>query len=595
MLAFLRWLRSIFFGAVNGILKFALALVLIAMVLMIVGLIHGDGLPDNMVLTMDLRTPIHDSEARDPLAFGPHPPSVMDIVLALDRAGRDARVKGVLFRVGTADMPVAQAEEINAAVKRFRAAGKFAIADAPGFLGTGLGDYLAATSANEIWMQPNAPFGASGAGAGALFLKGLFDKIDAVPQIVKRADYKSAADMYMQKDYTGPDREQTTAFLQSWVDSATAAAAANRHLDPKVLAADFANSPQFTGDARKAGLIDKIGYGDDAREAALTRAGAGARAVALHKYIHATESANEYGGGTRIALIEAAGEIVDGSAHSGMRGDGNVIAADDMVAAIRAAAGDKSVKAIVIRIDSPGGSVTASDQILNAVKKAQTAGKPVVVSMGMLAASGGYYISTSANRIVAEPATLTGSIGVFTGKVAIGKSLGLLGIDADQIGVGKNALFDSALTPYTPDQLANLNHQADAIYADFTSKVAAGRKLPLADVQQIAKGRVWTGADARPKGLVDQLGDFWTAVADARKLAGLSADAQVSFKRYPQPRGLFGAIDSAFSGTAAGLRAMEGFEALMETPAARAVVHAAGDMPRGGVEMRAAGLPSDTE
>ncbi|MGH6870390.1 MAG: signal peptide peptidase SppA [Rhizomicrobium sp.] len=595
MIAFLRWLRTIFLGAVNGMLKLALALFMILLVLVIVAAIHGDGLPDNMVLTMDLRTPIRDSQARDPFAFGARPPSVMDIVLALDHAGRDSRVKGVLLRVGSADMPVAQAEEIGAALKRFRATGKFAIADAPGFLGNGLGDYLTAASTGEIWMQPNSPFGASGAGSGALFLRGLFDKIDAVPQIVKRSDYKSAADMYMEKDYTAADREQTTAFLQSWVDSATTAAAGDRHLDPKAVAADFAASPQFTNDAKKDGLIDKIGYDDDARNAALARAGDGAKTITLHKYIRATESAGGYGGGTRIALIEGSGEIVDGTAHAGLGGDSNVIAADDMVAAIRAAARDSRVKAIVIRIDSPGGSVTASDQILNAVRKAQASGKPVVVSMGMLAASGGYYIATSANRIVAEPATLTGSIGVLTGKVAIGKSLALLGVGADQIGVGKNALFDSALDPYTPDQLANLNRQADAIYADFTAKVAKGRKLPLADVQQIAKGRVWTAADAKPKGLVDELGGFWTAVDAARKLAGIGAGETVSFKLYPQPRGLFGTVDSVFSGTAAGVRTLEGLQSMMEMPVARSLLHAAGDVPHGGVELRATGLPRDDQ
>lgn len=594
MVAFLRWLRSILFGAVNGILKFAVAILLVFVVLVVIGLAHGDGLPGNMVLTMDLRAPIRDSQERDPFSLGARPLTVMDIVLGLDRAGRDSRVKGVFLRVGSADMPVAQAEEIGAALKRFRTTGKFAITDAPGFLANGLGDYLTAASTDEIWMQPNSPFGASGAGAGAMFLRGLFDKIGAVPQIVKRADFKSAADMYMEKDYTGPDRVQTTAFLQSWVDNATAAAAADRHLDPKALAADFAASPQFTNDAKKDGLIDKIGYDDDARDAALARAGEGAKSVSIRKYIHDTEQAGASSGGIRIALIEGSGEIVDGSAHGGgMMGDGGVIAGDDMANAIRAAAKDPEVKAIVLRIDSPGGSVSASDQILDAVKKAQAAGKPVVVSMGMLAASGGYYISTSANHIVAEPATLTGSIGVLTGKVAIGKSLGLLGVTADEIGVGKNALFDSALNPYTPDQLANLNKQADAIYADFTNKVAAGRKLPLAQVQDIARGRVWTGADARPHGLVDELGGFWTAVDAARKLAGVGAGEPVSFKLYPQPRGFFGAVDSAFSSTAAGVRAMRGIEAIMEMPVARSLIRATEDIPHGGVELRATGLPGD--
>jgi protease-4 len=244
-----------------------------------------------------------------------------------------------------------------------------------------------------------------------------------------------------------------------------------------------------------------------------------------------------------------------------------------------------------LRVDSPGGSVSASDQILDAVKKAEAAGKPVVVSMGMLAASGGYYISTSASRIVAEPATLTGSIGVLTGKVSFGKSAQMLGVTLDDIGVGKNALFDSVVSPFTPDQWANLNHQADAIYSDFMAKVAAGRKIPYAQVQNIAKGRVWTGADAKPIGLVDELGTFWNAVADVKKLAGLSADERVTFKLFPQKKGVFASLGDAFGGSMAGVRAMEGLAEIEQTPVAHAMIDAVSSAPRGDVQMRATNLP----
>jgi len=239
----------------------------------------------------------------------------------------------------------------------------------------------------------------------------------------------------------------------------------------------------------------------------------------------------------------------------------------------------------------PGGSVAASDQILDAVKKARAAGKPVVISMGALAASGGYYVSCAADKIVAEPGTLTGSIGVLTGKVAIGKTLAMAGVTASEIGVGKNALFDSSITPYTPDQWASLNAQADAIYADFTQKVATGRKLSLAQVQDIAKGRVWTGADAKPRGLVDELGGFWTAVADVKTLAGIGADQRVVFKRFPERKGFFAALGEAFSGSAAGVRVIEGLARIEQAPVAQAVIRAASEAPRGGVEMRATGLP----
>lgn len=592
MVGFLRWSKSIALGTLNGVVKFTLFIVLLLIVLMLIGLARGDGLPGQMVLTADLRTPLADSARQGAFDFGDRPLTVMDMVLSLDRASRDSRVKGLFLRVGGGGLSVAQAEEIGAAVKRFRQSGKFVVAHSQGFTSASLGDYLAATSANEIWMQPKSPFGPSGEGSGAVFLRGLFEKIEALPQIAKRSDYKSAADTFMEKDYTPADREQTTALLQSWYNSAADGAAADRKLQTKAVTAVFEASPQFSEDARQAGLIDRIGYDDDAKDAALNRAGS-AKAIGLRQYARATNDMERPAGHPRVALIEAAGEIVDGSAHDSLMGGNSVVAGDDYAAAIRDATRDSDIKAIVLRVDSPGGSVTASDQILDAVKKAQRAGKPVVVSMATLAASGGYYIASSANRIVAEPGTLTGSIGVLTGKVSFGKSAGLLGIGVDQIGVGKNALFDSAISPYTPEQWANLNHQADAIYADFTQKVATGRKLPLAQVQEIAKGRVWTGADAKSRGLVDELGGFWTAVADAKKLAGIAPDERVNFKRYPKRASFFAMLDSTFSGTAAGVRTLQGLAAIEQLPLARAMLRAMADAPSGGIEMKAVGLPAN--
>jgi protease-4 len=386
---------------------------------------------------------------------------------------------------------------------------------------------------------------------------------------------------------------QTTAFLQSWYDSAINEESSERKLLPAQIKAAFEASPQFAQDVKKAGLIDQLGYDDEARAAAISRAGSGAKAVGFRKYIHDTEESSEFSPSASIALIEASGEIVDGTAHASPFSTESGIAGDDLSNAIRAATRDKQIKAILLRVDSPGGSVSASDQILDAVKKAEAAGKPVVVSMGMLAASGGYYISTSATRIVAEPATLTGSIGVLTGKVSFGKSTQMLGVTIDDIGVGKNALFDSVVTPFTPDQWADLNHQADAIYADFMAKVAAGRKIPFAQVQNIAKGRVWTGADAKPIGLVDQLGNFWTAVDDVKKLTGMSANQHVKFKLFPQKKGFFSTMDDAFGGTATGVRALEGLAALENAPVAHAMIDAVTTAPRGDVQMRATNLPAE--
>ncbi len=591
MIAFLRWARSIAVGTLNGVVKFVFFVVLLFLGLFLIGLAEGDGLPSKMILALDLRGPIADSSPYD-FTLGARPVTVMDIVLGLDAAARDSRVKGVIVRLGSANISVPKAEEIGAAFKRFRQSGKFVIAHAQAFEAPGLGDYLTAAAADQIWMQPKSPFGPSGEGGGEIFLRGLFDKFQAEPQIAKRADYKSAADMYMEKQMTPADREQLTALMQSWYNTATEAAANDRKLNAKAIAAEFEKNPQFAEDAKAAGLIDRIGYDDDAQAAAYGRAGSGAKFIKMSEFVRATEETSQYNKGTRIALIEGAGEIVEGTAGGGLFGGDAVMAGDDVARAIREAARDRTVKAILFRVDSPGGSVTASDQILDAVKKAQAKGIPVVVSMGAVAASGGYYISASADKIVAEPGTITGSIGVLTGKVSIGKSLGLLGVGTDQVGVGKNALMDSMMTPYTPGQWAALNTQADTIYADFKQKVATGRKLPLDKVQEIARGRVWSGADASRRGLVDELGGFWTATAATEKLAKIGPDEHVVFKRFPRSKTFFEALNEAFNESTATSRAMKGLVTLMNSPIARALVSASGEMPRGGVELKATDLPN---
>src|SRR3954452_18623672 len=204
MASVLNWLKSIVVGTLNWVAKGALFIVLLIVVLVIIGMARADGLPDKMVISADLRTHMDDSSRPGPFDVS-RPLTVMDFVLALDRASRDSRVKGLYLRVGDGGMSVPQAEEIAAAIRRFRQSGRFVIAHSQGFNSGGLGDYLAAASANQIWMQPKSPFGAAGGGGAAIFLRGLFDKIQAEPQIVKRADYKSAADTFMEKDYTAPD------------------------------------------------------------------------------------------------------------------------------------------------------------------------------------------------------------------------------------------------------------------------------------------------------------------------------------------------------------------------------------------------------
>ena len=285
-MAFFRWLGSIFKAVLNGVAKFVVGLLLVAAVLLVVGLIRGDGLPANSVLTLDLRSSLADSSSRPALPLVNRPLTVMDLVFALDAAGRDKRIKGVVMRVG-GGISLPQAEELTAAFSRFHANGKFVIAQATAFGGPGMGDYLTAAAADQIWVQPHGNFAVAGAGVGEIFLRGLFDKLHAVPQMAKRAEYKSAADMYTEKGMSGPDHEQLTAVMASWYDAALTAAAAERHITKDQVKDAFEASPQFAEEAKAKGLVDMLGYDDDAQAAALARAGSGAKLMKMADYISA--------------------------------------------------------------------------------------------------------------------------------------------------------------------------------------------------------------------------------------------------------------------------------------------------------------------
>ena len=590
MIRFLGWGRSIVMSVVNGIARAVLVLILLLVALLIFSLAWGDGQPKNMVLALDLREPIADSAASPGTVFTPRRVTVMEIVLGMETAGRDKRVKGMVMRLGNGALSIAEGQEIAGAIQRFKAKDKFVIAQTTAFFGAGLGDYVAASAANEIWMQPKSPFTPSGTGGGGLYLRGVFDKIEAEPQIVKRAEYKSAADMFMEKQMSAADREQLTRLMQSVYDSAVTQMAAARKLAKPQIVAALEASPQFSEDALKARLIDRIGYDDEAA-AANARAGAGAKTVKFMSY--ARDAAKPLGD-ANIAIVEAAGEIRDGTAKDSLLGANAGIASDDLSQAIRQAARDKAIKAIVLRVDSPGGSVTASDQILHEVKAAQKAGKPVVVSMGGVVASGGYFISVTANRIVAQPGTITGSIGVLTGKISFNKTLGLIGANSEQVSVGSNTLMGSPLSPYTPEQLVILNRHADVIYDDFTAKVAAGRKLPLDKVRAVARGRVWSGTDAQTHGLVDRLGGFWTAAGEAAALAKVPV-GEMAFKIYPRRTGLWGSLSRLMGGMDASFGLLGRIESLLNLPALQALLGGISELPAGGpgggVILKAAQLP----
>ncbi|MBI1213543.1 MAG: signal peptide peptidase SppA [Alphaproteobacteria bacterium] len=539
---FLTRLKNIF----NRIASIIIFLVLLTLTFSVIGVFTQARLPSDMVLTLDMRQALPDQHITNPFAVAAGSMSVIDVVAALARAESDDRVKGLYLRVGGEGISSAQAEELRDAIKSFRAKGKFVIAHAQAFYTNGLGDYYLASAADQIWMQPVSEMNTAGVAATAVFLKGLLDKVDAVPQFTQRYEYKNAANMFTQTDYTAAHREASQRLIESVFESDTAGMAAERKMTRDQVVALINGAPYLTQDAIDKKLIDKQGYDDEAENAAIARAGGKAELKKLSEYFQAVGSPWEGAGRPTIALIQGEGTINDGESQSSAFGGDTSMGGDTIAKAFRDATEDKDIKAILFRVNSPGGSALASDQILDAIKNAQKAGKKVIVSMADVAASGGYYVSLAADKIFAHETTITGSIGVLSGKIVTSGSWALLGINMKPLGVGENALMQSSTQPFTQAQWDSFNRSVDQIYADFTAKVAAGRKLPIEKVRDIAKGRVWTGADAKPRGLVDEFGGFRAALGAAKALAGIPPDTEINLKTFPKAKEPFEVIADAF-------------------------------------------------
>lgn len=484
-------------------------------------------LPAKTVLQLDLRGPLSDQSPNNPIfGLGRNSTSVMSIIETLRRAEGDDRVKGVLVRLPEGGIEPGMADEIRQAFLHFRAKGKPIYAHSQGVYPAGFvtTTYMLGAATDQFWMQPGASLQVTGVATEDLFFKRFFDKYGVVPQYEQRREFKNAVNGYLFSDYTAPHKEATLSWMGSVYRSNLAAAATDRKGDAAALRRALEAGPYVAEDALGLKLIDRVGQVREIEQAMLDKAGDGAKAVDFDDY--ADLRPNPPRTGDTIAVIEAEGPIVTGEDRgSNPFTGGSTIYSDDLAKAILRAAKADSVKAIVLRVNSPGGSDTASEQILDAVRFAKSKGKPVVVSMSTYAASGGYWISSEASAIVAQPTTLTGSIGVYGGKFAVAPALAKLGIDMRPTGVGGDYAGAFSLgQPFTPTQRAAFGGWMDRIYANFLTRVATGRKLSPERVAEIAKGRVWTGAQAKGIGLVDEVGGFYQAVDKARQLAKLDAD-----------------------------------------------------------------------
>jgi protease-4 len=530
--------------------------------------------PPRAVLELDLREALSDQSPQSVLAgFARRGHSAMSIIQGLRRAETDDDVKGLLIRLPEQGLEPGLADELRLSIKHFRASGKPVIAHSQGFYPAGVvtAAYMLGTASGDLWMQPGASFQVTGIANEDLFFKRFFDKYGVKADYEQRYEFKNAVNGYLYDDYTPAHRDAELSWMGSVYATDLAAAAADRKQDPAGLKAMLEAGPYLADEALAKGLIDHIGQVREAEDALKKRAGSGAQMMDFEDYARG-RTPRERGSGPAVAVIEGEGDIVTGKDEGGspFRG-GSSIYSDDISDAFYDAIKARDVKAIVFRLNSPGGSDTASEQILAAIRAAKAAGKPVVVSMGTYGASGGYWVSSQASAIVAEPSTLTGSIGVFGGKFALGDAAGKFGVDIRQLSVGGSYASAFGLGPeFTGPQRAAFSHWMDRIYDNFVQRVAAGRKLPPDRVREIAKGHVWTGAQARDLGLVDQLGGFYDAVDKAKQLAGINGEARL--KRMSPSGSPFEALQKMLGVSASSARTLAAAAGLFGDPRAQQVM-----------------------
>ena len=492
-----------------------------------------------LILELDLTEGLAEEPPGDPFSalLAMRRPRFADVLDGLRRARADDRVRALVVKVGGRPIGLARVQELRSAVRDFARSGKATVAWAETFgeFSPGNVPYYLATAFDRIYLQPSGELDLTGISLQQLFFRDAMEKLGLDYQVAKRKEYKSAADRLTERGFTGPAREAMQRLAVSLTEQLTEAIAERLKIADGEARALIDRGPFLAAEAL-AGLVDALGYRDQVY--ADVRAGAGADAFLLYlgRYQRSRALAQRARklpspSGNVVALIHASGPIRRGRSGRGPVG-GGAMGSDTIAAALRAATKDQRARAIVLRVNSPGGSYVASDTIWREVVRAREAGKPVVVSMADVAASGGYFIAMAADAIVAQPGTLTGSIGVLGGKPVTAALLERAGVTVDAVTEGRHADMFTTTRPFSDEEWDRLNAWLDRIYEDFTSKVAEGRGLSMDRVHEVARGRVWTGADAAANGLVDELGGLETAVTLARRKAGLPDTAPLrSFPR----------------------------------------------------------------
>lgn len=524
-------MRRFLIGVLACIGGLALLVAVVVAILVSRYISHETELPGRILLTADWRERLSESAAVPSiLDLELHPrPTITDIVLALDAAAADPRVRGLLVRLAETSNGFGATQELRDAVKRFRASGKFAIAYADSFgeLSSGNEGYYLATAFDEIDLQAVGLVGLTGLALQVPLAHELLASLGIDFEVLRRAEYKTAMETLTDSRLSGPNREQLEALLDTLNGQLVSGIAEGRKLATAQVRDLIDRGPLSSDEARAAMLVDALRYADETTETSISRLGHDAAAVDLRDY--AAQRPEPSAPAASVALVRAAGLIV--------RGEGSLvdgIAADELAGVLGDIADDRHLQAVVLRLDSGGGSAVASETIRHAVQRVQASGKPVIVSMGSTAASGAYWIALAADHIVAQPGTLTGSIGVVAGKPVLAEAWRKLGLNWAELAAGDHADIWSINKPYSPSAKARVDDLVGWLYERFTSLVAESRKLSPEQAREIARGRVWAGATALELGLVDELGGLEEALAAVRRSLRLAPEAPLDIQVRPE-------------------------------------------------------------
>ncbi|MBM3514994.1 MAG: signal peptide peptidase SppA [Alphaproteobacteria bacterium] len=502
--------------------------------------------PGKMVVHVNLDEELSESPRRgfDGFNFRRSGMTHQNVLIAIRRAKADPRVVGLTASISGQAHGLAQIQDLRDVIADFRSSGKKAwvYSETIGEGGPATPAYYLASAFDGIWVQPSGNVGLAGIGIEQPFFKGLMDRLGVKANVIQRKEYKSAMENMTNSEISPANKEALSVLLGSIFEQMVAGIAERREVSADRVQQLIDRGPMMANEALDEKLIDHIGYLDEFDEAVDDEFAAD-EIVEIAEYAGFPPPPDTPKATKRVAVVHAIGEIFRGRDDDPFS-SGEGIASETTAKAVRDAAEDEDIAAIILRIDSPGGSYVASDTIWREVVLAKEA-KPVIVSMGNTAASGGYFIAMPADRIFAQPATITGSIGVIMGKLVFAGAFDKLDVNWERIAFGESAGTFSAVSEFTPAELSRLNEMIDATYADFTTKAAKGRNKEVADLEKSARGRVWTGADALQAGLVDELGGLTRAIDYTKEKLGV-AEETVMLIPFPRPEDPWKAVLRAF-------------------------------------------------